>query len=572
MRRLLLGLAGVFLALQGLVAQEEKEPSITARMWHAWEDSVFLPGYAFPFRPLVIGNFLWTDHYDSWGRYLDFFLLPAPQPFSRDDSIYTVLAYFQGARELQYFDARHEQRRKQGGFFFHYRRLYTAGYYAHRTTRLRLGQGGGMFRRSGYAGRVHVQWKDAAWEENGGVAAPELLSEVTPFQYPGLPVRLAEASQEVRHARLTWQGRWQRRRSSDSDSVMVRAPWGLTHAFWAGDATYRYADPGATAGSGYYRHVDSLTAADDSVASSYFYGKIGVFYHPQPADWHLEGGMEIEGGSTRQPSQAVQGASAVNAYFQGAWQRRSWLFSADMALKRLRQINGILEIRYRPLRWAFALSVERRILFPFQWMALPGSPYYPEGSGFSEDIPLVQARAAFQWKGLSIRGRVGRIGPFPQWDTALQLRVRPAVPFARMTLSGRARWGRWHGGGAFVVQQVDTPWWGVPSLIIKMDGGVAWRWLKRVQSTFRVRLFWHASYAAPRFYAPRLMWLGPSQDLLSNPPWIQVELTGRVRTFHAFVRAEHVLFLITGTPFRIDYYNPMSPFRITWGVQWAFHD
>ena len=570
MRRLLGAVACAVVAWTGWAQQPM--PLLSGQMWRDWTDTHFLPGYAFPYHSLDVTQMLWTPHPWSWAHYLEQWLLPLSDTAVFSDSLYTRLAYFQGERELQFFDAAHYQQRKKGWGFFQYRRLYTATYYAHRTTRRRSLAGGGGIDGRHYRGSFRLRWKDAAWEENGGIAEPALLSQVSLFQYPALPVRLSTASQSLRLGDVEWRGRWQRAIVNDSDSVVGGAPWGIVHAIRAGLTAYGYADPQAF-GADYYPVQDTASIGKDSIASYYLYGRVGAFYQQPGGPWSVEGGLEAEGGRAFQPLQGGKAASQRwNAYLRAGWHHRGWQLSFLMRANDTLRWEGTIRAAYQQGPMQVWLTTERRLLIPFLWLAAPSSPYYPAGVGFSGAVPSQRAQAAFRWRGLSLAGSIGRVGTFPQWDTALHLVVRPVARWyqVRAKVQGRSR--RWDGTAEIIAQQADSGWWGVSPLVIKAWGAVKWRWLRRVESAFRLRVFWHAPYTAPRFYAPRLSWLWPTGERIANPPWIQAELTGRVKTFEAFVRASHLRFLLTGEPFLIDNYNPSSPFRLTWGIQWTFND
>ncbi len=522
-----------------------------------------VPGYARPSLERVFTP-RWIRRPWSWSRYLAEWGLPRQEAFPTTDSIFTRLAYFQGTRDLQYFEAAHYQRfpSVHAGIYYHRRSADAA--YSQRTTRLR--GAGALFgiQRRKYVGNGGVHWADAVWQENGGLASPDAARGIDLRQYASLPVRLQGVNNGFQQWAAQWNGRW-RLGGLSTDSPAVQ--WGLIHRLELGSTRYAYFDPHLTANASYYpviAHGDEVSS--DTLRSRHALATVGLGM--SRTTWHIEAGVDAEvlEGSIDTVAYSL---FATPLFIGGQWRSDHW--NVEAKVTSVVEGEGSLRVAWHDSLRTVWGRMERFFGSPFWWMRRPAGPHERSGAG-AEPVETYAAAFGMQHRSayLIVRGWTWR--RYPYYDTLLYLRIAPRSAAAVVT--GGVEWERRQGGvrAAVTWQAADASWWAYPPWVVDATGTIRWRWLRRMHSSFGVRVRHHLPYAAPAFFADRLRWRVPASNPVANYPWVEVQLTGRVDRFHLWAKAENVLFWIYQRPYWVDYWNPVAPFRLVWGVRWDFID
>jgi hypothetical protein len=97
---------------------------------------------------------------------------------------------------------------------------------------------------------------------------------------------------------------------------------------------------------------------------------------------------------------------------------------------------------------------------------------------------------------------------------------------------------------------------------------------KNLRGKVGVDLFMSDEYTAPVYVAPIRSWKvqqGPDAFTVGNYPWINLYVTGRIKTVTFFLMFQHLNAELNGSYFSSPYY-PMQPRAFRLGIQWKLYE
>ncbi len=526
-----------------------------------WFETVFIPGYARPSRPLIFSGGPWQGSFDTWSRYLRRYLPVGLSDDFTSDSLLTQLAYYQGPQELQYFAARHQQIRSHIAATFAYQRLATSSFLISRQTRLRLMEASVVYRTGKHQGGSKIQWGDATWQENGGLNNPTNAKGILPLQYPALLTRLQGVTQNLQQVTAKGWGQWPIRSThSNASSWVIRHRWKIQHS------TYRYSDALLRQHTNYYPILHDTDLGGDSLKDTYTEIEGTIEYNT--SKWQLRAitKARLLWGTIDSTHISLHEFPIL---LQTGWQLAPWHLTAT--LEWTHAPNGQLTFKYVDSSWHLEGAITRDHAEPFWWLTIPQGNY-ERPQQWQDPIFYYQVHMRSQWKQWHLEIVAWQWDHYPYWDTLLYLLDTMKTRTFQWKLQRKWQYGRWSGRIMGVWQRGNGEWWSYPSVVIMSEVAVQWQWLHRMHSTLYVRGLYHTPYTAARFFPNRLRWMNPSGQYINNYPWIEVGMRERVDHFEGFIRAENVLFWAFQHPFWISPRYPAAPFRITWGLQWQFLD